>query len=335
MDLNKKLNVVFVGGTERAVLTFREISARDDICCSLLLIMKGYPDEHQFASNLVEQARSRSIPYFLVDKIDDDIVNYCKELAPDLYLGIGVWRSLLPIEFIQAARLGYLALHGSALPDYRGWAGINWQIINGEQELRMRGLQLADGVDNGPLICRADGSLLEYSIDLQNEKHLSEIFIDYNAMHIRACNEILDLVKNNTISFIKQRGEDATYSCQRGPDDGEIYWSGDTLTVFNFIRAQSHPYQGAFTYFKGKKIILWRVAMRPDFKNYKGRIAGKVVYRDTESGNVVVLTADAGIEICEAQESGCGKRPAVEIFNSVREKCKNRNEAYLDSIGWK
>jgi methionyl-tRNA formyltransferase len=334
MALDKKIKVVLIGGTERALITFKQIANRKDICISLVIIMKGYEDEHQYAAQLSKIVESQSIPYYLIDKIDSNIITQCKGIAPDLYLGIGVWRSKLPSEFLAAAHFGYLALHGTGLPEYRGWAGINWQIINGESELRMHGFQLGDGVDNGPLISRSDGSILEYKIDLQNEKHLSDILEEYNDFHIQACHEIIDLVLSNSIGFIEQDDKNASYSCHRGPDDGEVDWKKDTLSVFNFIRAQSKPYKGAYTYYKGKKITIWCARPRYDYKKYKGRIAGKVVTREMETGNVVILTRDGGIEIITAQEHGGAPHPPVKIFDSVREKCKSRCEAYLDSIGW-
>lgn len=334
MAIDRKAKVVVMGGTERAVPTFKSLASRQDIEIPLAIIMLGYEDEHQYAKKLVMLAREHSIVHHLVDHINEEIIEQCIKLKPDVIIGMGVWRSIMPGRFLRAAHYGFLGLHGTGLPDYRGWAGINWQIINGEPELRMRALQLDEGVDNGPLIYKADGTPLEYAIDLQNEKHLSDIFDEYNSIHIIACNEIIDLVVNDSITFRNQNEAYATYACHRGPADGEINWADNTLSVFNFIRAQSKPYQGAFTYFKGKKITLWRVSPRLDYKNYKGRIPGKIVTRDMDTGKVVILTGDGGLEVIEAQEHGQPQRSPVQIFNSVRNKCVSRTEAYLDAIGF-
>ena len=75
-------------------------------------------------------------------------------------------------DFFSIPPYGYIGLHGTALPDYRGMAGINWQIINGEKQIKMRMYQLSDGIDDGPLVGDKQGSLLEYSIGIDNEKHL-------------------------------------------------------------------------------------------------------------------------------------------------------------------
>jgi len=139
---------------------------------------------------------------------------------------------------------------------------------------------------------------------------------------------------SDSITYREQEEEIASYSCHRGPDDGEIRWSDSTRNIFNFIRAQSKPYAGSYTYFSGKKIYVMRARPRYDYSKYKGRIAGKVVSRDLDTNSVIILTGDGGIEVVEIRIDDREKLSPAEIFNSVRERCKSRSEAYLDTIGF-
>ena len=335
MALGRKANIIVIGGTQRAVSTLKALLLRSDVTIPLAIIMPGHDDEKPDADELVAIAKAHGVQCRVTDRVTEDTIAQCRAADADAVLGIGIWRSPVPSEFLEVTRHGYLALHGTAVPAYRGWAGINWQIINGEPELRMRALKFDVGIDSGPLIRRENGELLEYSIDLRNEKHLSEVLDDYLDCHIQACNEIIDLIIDNTLSFTPQEAGEATYACHRGPTDGEIDWTLDTTRVFNLIRAQSRPYPGAFTFLKGRKVTLWRVRPRFDYKRYVGRIPGKVVTRDEEKGTVVILTGDGGIEVLEASLGDEATVAPVSIFNTVRQRCQTLVEAHVSSVAAK
>ena len=123
------------------------------------------------------------LPPSALSQLREDI-ELIKSLRSDVILGIGIWRSMLPSEFINIPKYGYIGLHGTALPEYRGFAGINWQIINGASEIKMHALRLGDGIDDGNLVCGKDKRALSYSIDIKNEKHLDEVFFEYEKKQI-------------------------------------------------------------------------------------------------------------------------------------------------------
>ena len=140
------------------------------------------------------------------------------------------------------------------------------------------------------------------------------------------------MVRDDEIAFKEQDHALATYACHRGAEDGEINWHDSTRNIFNFIRAQSKPLPGAYTFFHGKKVILWRVKARDDLRNYEGRICGKVVIRNIATGSVVILTKDSGIEVIEAEisDSGHPQGPKpVDIFSTIRARCSSEIEAFI------
>lgn len=98
---------------------------------------------------------------------------------------------------------------------------------------------------------------------------------------------------DGAIDSSEQQHELATYCAQRLPDDGNIDWSKPSRDVYNFIRAQSDPYPGAFTYFRGQKMIIWRVRLVA--KPYYGtpgqiaRIVGDDVYVICGSDQAIIL----------------------------------------------
>lgn len=329
-----KSRLILIGGGTRAPNTLQSILQRCDIEVVLIVAMPGHSDEVGYAHEICQIAAQHEVECLLADKADSTVIRRCRAAKPDAILGIGVWRALLPIELIRIPPWGYLSLHGTPLPHYRGWAGISWQIINGEQKLRMRAFRLGEGVDDGDIVCWPNGEPFEYSIDIDNEFHLAEIFLEYEKVHIKATHDLIDGVVNRTLNFVPQDSSDVTVSCNRNPSDGEIDWRLPTTNVFNFVRGQSYPYPGAFTYFKGHKIRVWRARPRPDFGRYVGRIPGKVVERGMPDGSVIVLTGDSGLQILEASLQGQPSSPPRNLFDSVRERCKSRVEACADFMGF-
>lgn len=327
-----ELNIAFIGGGQRAYLTLKNIlNNQKKVKILYAILMEGYEYEKEYCDKMAKLLKNKKIEYDISEKITDTIKNKMNSYKPKVLICGGIWRSIVEKDFLDIPELGFIGLHATPLPAYRGWAGINWQIINGEKYITARMVQLDEGVDSGPLVCKKNGELFEYRINIENEKHLQEIFDDYLEIHLKAFDDLLKAILSNDISFIAQDNTKASYTCNRSPEDGEINWNQTTKTIFNFIRAQSKPYQGAFTFYNGEKVTLWKVRPREDLSNYIGRIPGKVVERNKDKKSVIILTKDSGIEILEAENDNKNK-DILKIFHSVRKKCKSASEAYIEII---
>lgn len=333
---HKRKRILLIGGTKRAVNTLTNLLNRTDVEYVHAIFMRGYVEEHEYSDQLSAIAASHCLSYQVEDRISPETEIMIKAMHCDAIVGIGVWRSLLPAEFLNSARHGFLGLHGTPLPRYRGFAGIYWQIINGEDAIVLRGIRLGPGIDDGPIICDNRGNSIEGFVDLKNEFHLNDLLDEYEASHIQLINKIVDLIRDDEITFREQDHMLATYACHRGPEDGEVNWNDSTRNIFNFIRGQSKPLCGAYTFFQGKKVFLWKAKPRSDFSNYDGRICGKVVQRDAVTGSVIILTRDSGIEIIEAEFSEAKtsefQRP-TSIFSTIRARCTNAIEAFMYRAG--
>jgi methionyl-tRNA formyltransferase len=328
--MESKIKIAFIGGTHRALRTFEAFLTFDniEICCAIF--MEGHENEKEHAHALGKLAEEQGIPFVIQDKISDTVIELVKQNSPDVIIGGGIWRALIGNEFFELARFGMIGLHGTALPAYRGMAGINWQIINGHSEIKMRMFQLSDGIDDGPLIGDLNGNILECRIDIENEKHLEEIFAEYEQKHLQSYKDLFQLMHDQQMQFYPQNESEATYACHRGPEDAELDWSKCSREIFDLIRSQSKPYGGAHTYYNGNKVTVWRSRIRPEFSNYQGRIPGKVVERDASDNSVVILTADSAVQVYEAQAGD--EHAVVKIFSSIRMKCKSKVEAVADKV---
>lgn len=84
----------------------------------------------------------------------------------------------------------------------------------------------------------------------------------------------------------KQRLGEISYGAKRTPEGGIIDWSKNANDIYNFIRAQSRPYSGAFTYYRNEKIIIWNAKVFPYIIH--GSL-GQIGFIDTVHKSVVVV----------------------------------------------
>jgi len=188
-------------------------------------------------ANLKKIAQSYSIPYFEVDgsegKKMGDYLETIKSFSPDLILVLG-WYYLVPKKIREVAPLGAWGIHASLLPKYAGGAPLVWAIINGEKETGVTLFRFDDSVDGGDIIKQKKFPIL-----------FEDTIKDVYEKAINASKEILIEVFANLdrITFTPQEKSKIEIWPQRFPENGEIDWNKGVIEVYNFIRAQTKPYQ--------------------------------------------------------------------------------------------
>lgn len=164
----------------------------------------------------------------------------------------GGWQRLFPGHVLSALSIGAIGLHGSSdfLPKGRGRSPMNWSLIEGRKRFLMHLFMIRPGVDDGDVIGILDFDINEFD-DI--ETLYFKYAISYRNLLLRYLTDIL----SGRVKIIPQQGEPSYYP-KRSEGDGEIDWQNmDVWQIYNFIRAQTHPYPGAFAMIDGKKIRLW------------------------------------------------------------------------------
>lgn len=205
-------------------------------------------------ANLKELADKYDILYYEIDSIDGkrikDYEPIIKEFNLDLLLVLG-WYYMVPKSTRELAKYGAWGIHASLLPKYAGGAPLNWAIINGEKQTGVTLFCMEDGVDDGDIIAQKS-----FSIDYEDT--IKEVY-DKATM---ASKEILSdiFIDIEKVKFIPQDKSKIEIFPQRKPDDGEIDLTRSSDEIYNFIRAQSSPYPGAFIRtVDGKKLVIEKV----------------------------------------------------------------------------
>jgi methionyl-tRNA formyltransferase len=172
-----------------------------------------------------------------------------KKWRPDLIIAAG-WYFNIPAGIRGIPSKGCLGFHASLLPKYRGGAPIPWAIINGEDKTGVTLFHLSDEIDAGDIVSQKQ-------VPIFPEDKVFDVIKKAELAAVDMLKEVLPLLRAGMAPKIKQVLKESRIFPQRSPEDGLIDWNESTTCVYNFIRAQSYPYPGAFTFFRGKKLIAW------------------------------------------------------------------------------
>jgi len=176
-----------------------------------------------------------------------DFTEEIRKVTPDVILVMG-WYYMVPQTIRDLAKYGAWGIHASMLPDYAGGAPLVWAMIEGRKKTGITLFKLADGVDDGDIIAQKE-------IDIDDNDTISEV---YDKVIEKSKDLLLINLQNiENIKFTPQDKSKIKVYPQRKPEDGEIDLSWPAKQIYDFIRAQSAPYPGAFIRTTdGKKIII-------------------------------------------------------------------------------
>lgn len=204
-------------------------------------------------ANLKYVAKKHKINIYEVESTSKKITNYyevIKKIGPDVILVLG-WYYMVPKIIRDLAKYGTWGIHASLLPKYAGGAPLVWAIINGERETGVTLFKLDDGVDDGDIIAQKS-----FSIEFKDT--IKEVY----QKAIKASKEILIEALNNIdkIKFKPQDKSKIEVYPQRKPEDGKIDLTKTVMEIYNFIRAQTKPYPGAYTSINGERFTIWNAS---------------------------------------------------------------------------
>jgi methionyl-tRNA formyltransferase len=277
---------LFLGSRRGYAVLKKLIEEKADIAGILCLIED--PHEAPYHQKITALANTCHLPIKYSNEIKP--TNYAKlleEIKPDIVFVIG-WRYLITSEAYLLPAKGTLVIHDSLLPKYRGFAPMNWAIINGETQTGVTLFYMDAGVDSGPIVdqlkCQIDFSDTAQTLD-------EKIIALYGQIIVKN----LPALANGSAPSYSQNENDATYTCKRTPADGKIDWRRPAIEIYHLIRALTKPFPGAFTFLNGKKIYVWQAALPENKKNYVGIVPGRVLVKNQEF--IEVLAADGPLRL--------------------------------------
>ncbi|TLD84590.1 methionyl-tRNA formyltransferase [Helicobacter sp. MIT 11-5569] len=212
-------------------------------------------------------AREYNIPFYWVESPTNTLLSYkdkIQEYEVDFFL-VANWYYKIPYQIYTLSKMGAFGFHNSLLPKYAGSAPLVWAMIKGERESGVTLFKMNEEMDCGDIISQES-----FVIDFKDS--INEVLKKAEKIAIQMS---LDLFCK-PIVFTEQKGETKYYP-PRNPEDGEIDLNLSAEDLYNFIRAQSFPYPGAFIKTRdGKRLIIEkayidsRIPNNPSFDNPAG-----------------------------------------------------------------
>ena len=246
------LRIVFCGTPAFAVPALRHLIAQPDFQVVGVVTQPDRPrgrGQETGASPVKDAAAEASVRVFQPVKIkSDEGYEYFTRLQPDAVVIIA-YGQIISQRLIDVPRLGWINVHASLLPKYRGAAPINWAIINGEERTGLTTMRIDAGLDTGPM-------LLKYETAIAPDETAPELMARLSQAGAPLIVETLRGLESGALAPSPQDNSRATFAPPLKKEDGRIDWTRDARQIHNRIRGLQ-PWPGAFTLFRGKNCHVW------------------------------------------------------------------------------
>jgi len=229
-------------------------------------------------------------------KDNEEEYQFLKELNADLAIVVA-YGQIIPKNFLSLTKKGFINIHGSILPKWRGAAPIQRSIMNLDEDIGISVMKITENLDSGPV-----GSI--YKIKLDHNNNAQEVS---EKLSLLAAEKILDNVDNileDKLKFIEQDHSKATYAKKIDKIEGQLDWNNDAISIIGKINGLS-PFPGAFFNFRGEryKILLAEIG------NGRGKV-GEVLSDKLE----IACNNNQSIKVLEIQRQGKKKQKISEFI---------------------
>ena len=246
--------------------------------------------------DLSSVAAAADVPVLRVKNVNESrATSWIQEKSPDLLLVVG-WTQLLKSELLAIPKFACLGFHASLLPKYRGRAPINWAIINGETVTGNTMIVLEPNADTGDIVAQK-------TISITNDDTCRTVYEMVGQTEVEMLQDVLPLIQQGILPRRKQDDHHATVMPKRRPEDGRIDWTRSTFDIYNWIRALTDPYPGAFSILHGKHLWIWSASVHPGEITKRDGFAPGDIAQNPE-GWPLIATGDGWIRVIEAQLEG-------------------------------
>ncbi len=231
-------------------------------------------------------------PHKLKNNIEE--YNFLKNLNADLAIVVA-YGQIIPEEFLNLTKNGFINIHASLLPRWRGAAPIQRSIMNLDDETGISFMKLVKKLDEGP-ICE------KFKVKISKNDNYESLSDKLSSLASEKILDIIDDIFDQKVLYKEQNHKDASYANKIIKSEGEIIWSEDAEKILGKINGLN-PYPGAWFIFKGERYKILEAEL-----GFKSDQVGKVL--------------DNNLEIA------CGNKKSIKVIKIQREgkNIQNINE---------
>ena len=224
-------------------------------------------------------------------KSNKDEYEYLKQLDLDLVIVVA-YGQIIPKKFFNLAKNGFINIHASLLPKWRGAAPIQRSIMNLEKETGISIMKIGEKLDTGP-VCN------DYRVEIEVNDNTEIISNKLSVLASEKIIENVDGIFENKLTFKEQDDSKATYASKIEKSEGQIQWNDNAENIIGKINGL-YPSPGAFFIFNEER-----------YKILKAELG-------TKSGEIgEVMTSDL--------EISCGDQKSIKVIEIQRQGKKPQN----------
>ena len=277
-------------GNQKALIDCIEYSIKQkDVKISLVVGCENENDVKDGNPSIERYCKVNNIPFVNQEEIDDDFLNLVSEISPDVCFSI-LYRKIFKENLISIPRNGFINIHPSLLPKYRGPIPRVWAMLSGEEVLGTTIHYIDKGIDTGDIIDQKSVKIDENITGHQLNTILNDLGVD--------------LFKKNFKSIISGKAErkvqnhsEASYYGAFNQKIRHIDWFEPTKIILRRINLMTKPYSGAIAVLDNdENMIIWK-AEKYNFDKSKLNGPGKVF--NLNDSSFCVTTIDGAIKVTD------------------------------------
>jgi methionyl-tRNA formyltransferase len=253
------------------------------------------------ASPVKELALKYNIRVEQPEKIKNSpaVKDLLETLQPEIAVVVA-YGKILPAEILSVPKHGFINVHASLLPKYRGAAPVQWALLNGEKETGITIMKVDECLDTGAIILQEK---LEIHPDDDAVSLFDKLFAAGGPLLLKA----LQQIETGKACYTKQNDAEASFAPALSRESGEIDWKKTAEEINSQVRALL-LWPGAHTFYHGKMVKVLKV------KRVEGKAAlpGTIVEIQKNSG-FTVETGAGILQVLQVQPAGKNVMGAYEF----------------------
>ena len=232
-------------------------------------------------------------PNFLSQNVEE--LKYFKSLSADIVIVVA-YGQLIPKEFLSLSKNGFINIHASLLPKWRGAAPIQRAIMNLDEVTGISVMKIVEKLDAGP-------TMLKKEIKLSNEMNAEDVSNQLSKIGSEIISDCLDLIEIGKAKFVEQDHSKVTYAKKINKDEGKIIWKEDAQKIIAKINGL-YPNPGAWFLFQGERYKVLKATLS-DLEGQPGSVL---------DNSLTIACGSKSIKIEEIQRQGKSKQKTAEFL---------------------
>ena len=228
-------------------------------------------------------------------KENNEEYNFLKLLNPDLVIVVA-YGQLISKNYLSLSKHGFINIHASLLPKWRGAAPIQRSIMNLDKETGVSIMKIVEKLDAGPV-------MMQEKINITSEMNAEDLSNKLSDLSSKLILECIDEIEGEKAKFIDQDEQKATYAKKINKEEGKINWDNSAENILAQINSLL-PNPGAWFSFMGERYKILKASIS-EAEGEKGKVI---------DNNLTIACKSKSIKVNEIQRQGKNKQSTSEFL---------------------